>query len=207
MNDFAGMAQKFDARNGGIVEFGDDSRLFIEFYSRAVPDEVASREASRPISRQMDYIRIRQPGERDEIDRPAHNGDQRRFARHWAAYQDGRQAVPDGTPLALLFPNHPEIVENLKYFKVFVAEQLANFNDTQIQNIGMGGRAWQQKAAEFLMLADSGKGLEALSARLDQMEQAAKAKDDKIAALEAALAEKSEERRGSGRPPKAAAAA
>ena len=63
----------------------------------------------RPVSRQMDYIRMRQPGERDEIMRPAHDGDRRRFARHWAAYQDGRQALPDGTPLVTLFSNNPEL--------------------------------------------------------------------------------------------------
>ncbi len=196
MNDFANMSQKFDAKNGGIVEFGDDSRLFVEFTSRAVPDEIASRDAGRPVSRQVDYIRIRQPGERDEIMRPAHDGDRRRFARHWAAYQDGRQALPDGTPLVTLFPNNPEIVENLKYDKIFVVEQLAALTDTQIQNIGMGARAWQQKAAEFLMVADNGKGFHVLQQQLDQLSKQVTALTDKNQALEAALTEATEKKRG-----------
>ncbi len=196
MNDFASMGQKFDAKNGGIVEFGDDSRLFVEFTNRAVPDEIASRDAGRPISRQVDYIRIRQPGERDEIMRPAHDGDRRRFARHWAAYQDGRQEAPDGAPLSLLFPNNPEIIENLKYFKVLVVEQLAALSDTQIQNLGMGARAWQQKAAEFLMLAENGKGLEALHAKVNQMAGQITALTEKNQALETALTEATEKKRG-----------
>lgn len=196
MNDFANMSQKFDAKNGGIVEFGDDSRLFVEFTSRAVPDEIASREMGRPISRQMDYIRIRQPGERDEIMRPAHDGDRKRFARHWEAYQAGRQEAPDGTPLSILFPNNPEIVENLKYLKVFTVEQLAGLNDTQVQNVGMGARAWQQKAAEFLMLADNGKGLEALTAKVEQMANQITALTEKNTALETALTEATEKKRG-----------
>ncbi len=196
MNDFASMGQKFDAQNGGIVEFGDDSRLFVEFVSRAVPDEVASREMGRPISRQMDYIRIRQPGERDEIFQPANDGHRRRFARHWAAYQEGRQEIPEGTPLSILFPNNPEIVENLKYLKILTAEQLAGLNDTQVQNVGMGARAWQQKAAEFLMVADSGKGLEALNAKMDQMAKQITALTDKNQALETALTEATEKKRG-----------
>ncbi len=124
MSEFGNMEQKFD-RNGGLVTFGEDARLFVEFVSRSVPDEVKSRDAGRPVSVQMDYIRIRQPGERDEILRPAHDGDRRRFSRHWAAYQEGRQELPAGTPLAILFPNNPEVVENLKYDKIFVVEQLA----------------------------------------------------------------------------------
>lgn len=196
MNDFANMSQKFDAKNGGIVEFGDDSRLFVEFTLRAVPDEIASREMGRPISRQVDYIRIRQPGERDEIMRPAHDGDRKRFARHWEAYQAGRQEAPDGTPLAILFPNNPEIVENLKYLKIFTAEQLSGLSDTQVQNVGMGARAWQQKAAEFLMLADNGKGLEALHKKVEQMASQITALTEKNTALEAALTEATEKKRG-----------
>lgn len=195
MNDFTQMGQRFDAQNGGIVEFGDDSRLFVEFSSRAVPDETASREAGRPISRQMDYIRIRQPGERDEIMRPAHDMDRRRFARHWQAYQDGRQALPSGTPLATLFPTNPEIIENLKHDKVFVVEQLAGLSDTQIQNIGMGARAWQQKAAEFLMLADNGKGFHVLQQQIEQLSADRAADKERIAALEAALTEATDKKK------------
>lgn len=196
MNDFANMTQRFDAKNGGIVEFGDDSRLFVEFTLRAVPDEIASRDAQRPISRQVDYIRIRQPGERDEIMRPAHDGDRRRFARHWEAYQAGRQEMPDGTPLSILFPNNPEIVENLKYLKVFTVEQLAGLNDTQVQNVGMGARAWQQKAAQFLMLSDDGKGLDVLTSKVDQLTKQVEALLEKNTALETALTEATEKKRG-----------
>jgi hypothetical protein len=196
MNDFTQMGQKFDPQNGGIVEFGDDSRLFVEFQSRAVPDIVASTEAGRPISRQVDYIRIRQPGERDEIMRPAHDGDRRRFRRHWEAYQDGRQAMPDGTPLVLLFPNNPEIIENLKHDKIFVVEQLAALSDTQIQNIGMGARAWQQKAAELLMVSNDGKGFHVLQRQIDQQSAQIAALLEKNTALEAALTEATEKKRG-----------
>lgn len=195
MNDFTNMGQKFDAQNGGIVEFGDDSRLFVEFTSRAVPDPIASTEAGRPVSRQMDYIRIRQPGERDEIMRPAHDGDRRRFRRHWDAFQDGRQALPEGTPLALLFPNNPEIIENLKHDKIFVVEQLAALSDTQIQNIGMGARAWQQKAAEFLMLSDNGKGFHVLQKQINQLTAQGTADKERIAALESALTEATEKKK------------
>lgn len=194
MSDFGNMEQRFDARNGGIVEFGNDARLFVEFYSRSVRDEVASKEKDRPVHVQVDYIRIRQPGERDEINRPAHNGDRQRFARHWQAYQDGRQATPDGTPLAILFPNNPEIVENLKFDKIFVVEQLAELNDTQIGNIGLGGRQFVDRAKAFLKAANSARGFTQLSAKIDQMEADRTADKERIKALEAALTEANKKR-------------
>lgn len=194
MSDFGSMEQHFDARNGGIVEFGNDARLFVEFYSRSVRDEVASKDQNRPVHVTMDYVRIRQPGERDEINRPAHDGDRRRFERHWKAYQEGRQATPDGTPLSILFPNNPEIVENLKYDKIFVVEQLADLNDTQIGNIGLGGRQFVDKAKAFMKAANSGRGFAQLTAKMDQMEAARNADQERIKALEAALAEANKKR-------------
>ena len=194
MSDFGQMEQKFD-RNGGLVEFGDDQRLFVEFVSRSVQDEVQSRDMGRPIFVQVDYVRIRQPGERDEILRPAHRGDQQRFARRWQAYQEGRQELPAGTPLAILFPNNPEIVENLKYDKIFVVETLAGLNDTQIGNIGLGGRQFVDKAKAFLAAASNGKGLQELFAEVDQLAAGLKAKDERIKALEIAL-EASNKKRG-----------
>jgi len=194
MSDFGSMEQHFDARNGGIVEFGNDARLFVEFYSRSVRDEVASKDQGRPVHAQVDYVRIRQPGERDEINRPAHDGDRRRFARHWQAYQEGRQAMPEGTPLSILFPNNPEIVENLKYDKILVVEQLADLNDTQIGNIGLGGRQFVDKAKSYLKAANSGRGFAQLSAKVDQMEAARAADQEKIKALETALSEATRKR-------------
>lgn len=194
MSDFGQMEQKFD-RNGGLVEFGDDARLFVEFVSRSVQDEVQSRDAGRPVFVQVDYVRIRQPGERDEILRPAHRGDQQRFSRRWQAYQEGRQELPAGTPLSILFPNNPEVVENLKYDKIFVVEQLAALNDTQIGNIGLGGRQFVDKAKAFLAAASNGKGLQEMFAEIDQMAANIKALEKKNEALEMAL-EKANKKRG-----------
>jgi hypothetical protein len=196
MSDFAQMEQRFDPKQGGLVEFGNDSRLFVEFYARPVIDPVESTKEGRPVHVQVDYIRIQQPGERDRIDRPAHNGDRARFRNHYAAYQEGRQNIPDGTQLSVLFPNNPEIVENLKVDKIFTVEQLAGLTDTQIQNIGMGARAWQQKAAEFLMVAFEGKGMHAVTKQLEQLTSQIAALTDKNTALEAALEEATKKNRG-----------
>lgn len=195
MSDFGNMSQQFDDHKGGMVEFGNDAKLFVEFSSRSVLDPVASQDAQRPVHKQVDYVRIRQPGERDEIVRPSHIGDQRRFPRHWQAFQEGRQALPEGTPLSILFPNNPEVVENLKYDKIFVVEQLAALNDTQIGNIGLGGRQFVDKAKAFLAASGNGRGLEDLFAEVDRLAASITAKDKRIEALETAL-EKANKKRG-----------
>lgn len=199
----------FDPNKGGMVAFGDDSKLFVTFEKRSVPDPVQSRDAGRPIHVSVAYVRIQQPGERDFTLRPATDMDTRRFRAQWQQYIDGTSQDPNGTPLSVLFTNNPEIVENLKYFKISTVEQLAALNDTQIQNIGIGGRTFFEAATKYLAAAEKGKDYHALAASVEQMQRDREADRVKIAALETALAaaEAEEEApRRRGRPPRVEAA-
>ena len=157
---------------GGDPFNGDDGKQFCEFVTHPVIDEAASKEANRPVYVKVDYVRIKHLGEKDEIFRPAHDGDKRRFKRQWEAYECGEDATPVGTPLSVLFPRNPEIVKNLQFDKIETIEQLAGLTDTQIQNIGIGGRQFTDKAKAFL----------------------ASSTDERIKALEAALSNKETKR-------------
>jgi len=190
MNDFPNMAQRFDP-NGGLVEFGDDSKLWAQFYIRPRYNAVKSQQEGCPVHDPIVHVRIQQPGERDCYDQPATDLDKRRFGRQWTAFVESREDIPEGTPLSMLFPNNPEIVESLKLSKVHTVQSLANLNDTQMQNIGMGGLTFREKARQYLATADKGKEFHELTARLDKAELDRKADKDRIAALEAALAEAS----------------
>lgn len=177
--------------DGAVVEFGDDSKLFKQFYSRTVQDPVASREAGRPIFAQVPYIRIQQRGERDTFDQPANDYYKRRFRKEWEDFQADRDALQSatGTPLAVLFPVNPEIVENLRYLKIFTVEDLAGLNDTQVQNIGMGGMDFRQRAQAFINAADAGKGMHQLQTAIERLETQHNADKERIANLERALTE------------------
>jgi hypothetical protein len=206
--DIPALPAHFDPQRGGNVTFGDDSRLFVKFETKSVLDQVASREQGRPIHVSVPYVHIQQPGERDYTHRPATQEDSMRFRRQWEAYQAGKTEGPEGSPLSLLFPNNPEIVDNLKYFKVSTVEQLAELNDTQIQNLGIGGRQFHEAAKKYLSAADKGKDFHALARKVEQMERDREADQVKIQALETALAETEQEpRRGPGRPRKEVQAA
>jgi len=187
--DIPALPTHFDPNKGGMVEFGDDSKLFVTFSTQSVVNPIKSQEAGRPIHEPVDYVRIQQPGERDFTLRPATQLDTQRFRRQWQMYQDGRAQDPTGTLLSVLFPNNPEIVDNLKFFKISTVEQLAGLNDTQIQNVGLGGRAFHEAAVKYLAAADKGKDYHALAKSVEALQRDMAAKNDKIAALEAALAE------------------
>lgn len=180
----------FDPQHGGLVQFGSDEKLYVKFYRGLIPNAAKSKEAGRPVSDAADFIIIQQPGERDRNDRPATQFDIARFRRQWEAYQQGRGEEESGTPLAILFPNNPEVVDNLRHIKIMTVEVLAALNMTQIQSIGIGGQTFVDAAKAFLAAADKGKDFHALSERLDKLTLTMQEKDARIAALETALAEK-----------------
>jgi hypothetical protein len=208
LNDI--MRGTFDP-NSGLASQGDDSKVFATFYTRSVVDGLASKEAGRQINKDVSYVKIIQPGESrlGTYDQPATEADVQRFPRQWQQYKANQQQTMDGSPLSLLFPDNPAIVDNLKGAGVFTVEQLATMQLGQLQQVGMGGQTFQDRAKAYLAAADKGKDFHTLAARLEQLELSGRAKDDKIAALEAALAQRTEEpaRRGPGRPPKAEQAA
>lgn len=204
--DIPALPAHFDPNKGGMVEFGDDSRLFVKFERRSVLNPVKSREEGRPVHEGVDYVHIQQPGERDCTIRPATEIDTMRFRQQWARYRDGQTQDVEGSPLSVLFPNNPEIVENLKYYRLSTVEQLAALNDTQIQNLGIGGRQFHEAAKKYLAAADKGKDFHALARSVEQMQRDREADQQKITALEQALAKATEDKPRRGRPPNVQAA-
>lgn len=182
----------------GFAAQGDDSKVWAEFRMHPVVDGPASKEAGRTIKRDVPYIKIIQPGESRlaAYDQPATNEDVARFPRQWALFQAGQKQDISGSPLDLLFPESPAIVENLKSVGIRTVEQLAGLPDTGLQNVGMGARQWQEKAKAYLEQATKGQGFHVLAAEIEQMKLRDREKDDRIAALEAALAEATERKKG-----------
>jgi len=200
---------------GGHVDFGSDDKLIVQFMTKAVQNKLASMEAGRPVFENQTFVRVQQPGERDFLERPIQQTDRQRWPRHWAAFEAGNEQMPAGTPIAILFPNDGALVETLRYHKVMTVEQLADLNDTQKQNIGMGALEWTRRAIAFLESASGGKEFQAISdelkhareenAGLRQQMAEMNAKIDAMAARSTTTTEPQAEepvRRGPGRPPK-----
>lgn len=164
-------------QNGQRVQFAD--RAIATFYMYPEIRRKASQEAGRPIYESVPYIKILQPGEKDTRERRVRDEDKFRFPRQWEAFQQQQAQKVDGTPLSVLLPNNPGAIKTLEFMHVTTIEQLADLKDTQLQNIGLGAREWNQMARRYLDTAEKGKNFHEMQSELD----AARAENSRLADL------------------------
>lgn len=141
------------AQGFGMVNLGPtDDQTRVIFYKKAVLNQEKSREAGRPIFDAEIFVRSHQPGEErlQENDRPATDVEKRRWPRQWAAFQQNREFVPDGTMIELLFPDNPQIPAMLRWHGFHTVELLAKATPLAIETIGMGMQDWIAKAKRYL---------------------------------------------------------
>jgi len=163
----------------GVVKYGNDAQTIALFYNRSVHNPVKSRQAGTPIHDDVDYVRIQQPGERlNIVDRPVQQEDKARFPRQWADYTSNREQIPEGTPIDLLFPAHPNVGANMRGLGVYTIEQCAELSGHAMDVIGMGAQEYVNRAKEYLDAAGKGVGLHRLHQELED-------RDSKIRVLEA----------------------
>lgn len=172
-------------REGGMVTMGSDDLLIVRFYKKPIPNALKSKQAGHPVYDAVDYVYIQQPGERDTTDRPVHDGDKMRFARQWAQYERNAEQVPEGTPLSVLFvePNECNIPPYLNGLGIYTVEQLNGLSATGIQNIGLGGQEWVNKAKKYLDYASKGKGYHHLDKKLTEQANTIDVQAQQIEAL------------------------
>lgn len=134
----------------GLPAFQQDRRLHVTFYRKAVKNNFKSEQAGRPIYEERDYIRIFIPGDRNSnLDVPATEHYQQRFAQQWDRYQKGQNQLGMGTPLETWGSLTVSQVAELKAMHVHTVEQLAEMSDAMAQKV-MGNFAIREKARAFL---------------------------------------------------------
>jgi len=136
--------------SGAYVPYGDDRSMAVWFFPKAVQMGAASEEAGRPIFEDRHFVHIQQPGERDFVEREATGSDKMRWPEKWAAYEQQRDQAETGTPLQVLFPAEPSIIETLKLLRVQTVEQLAGLGEPAMARIGMGARGYVERARRFM---------------------------------------------------------
>lgn len=158
--------------NWGIAKFGDDRRAIVFFHKQSVFNEVKSTQNGRRIYDEADFVSIQHPGEREQkIDRPVKQEDKFRWPSQWEAYQKNRAQIVDGTPIDLLFPNHPGIGDNLKSAGVTTIEQLAGLSSTGMSNVGMGSQDYVNYAKQYLDHAQKGVGFHQYQKEMSDKDQ------------------------------------
>lgn len=154
-----------------------DSRLWVQFYTRAVKNEFKTSEAGRPIFDEVAFVKIIVPGDKNLIfDQPAEQVHIHRFPKQWDRYKAGQAQVTEGTPLEAVTWLTVGQVAEFKALNIFTVEQLADVPDQLAQRF-MGAFELRRKAQAFL---EASKGEAATSKLAAELEK----RDAQIAALQ-----------------------
>jgi hypothetical protein len=191
MSDIAMLTGTIDPQSGMVIQ---PDRRMVRFETVQVQNAVKSRESGRPVFEPRTVLFVRHPGERDETSILATEEHQYQFQRQWAAFEAGRKADPEGTPLSVLFPSEPHIVAHLRALHIFTVEMLADCGEEGLRRIGMGSREYQQRAQKFIDAADRAAPMHQVEAQLRQRDEEIAVLKEQVAMLAAAT------KRGRGRP-------
>jgi len=154
----------------GVVQYGGGDRNMVAlFFNKAVHNPAKSTQAGRPVFEDVIYVRIHPPGERlNIVERPANNQDKRRFAQQWMQFQQHAEQMPEGTPIDLLYPDHPSVSAMLRAHGVFTIEQCAGLSGPAIEEIGMGAQRYSNDAAKYLEASNKGVKASQLRRELEE---------------------------------------
>jgi hypothetical protein len=145
---------------------GHEARIFLCFEMHPKKDEEKSTAEGRPVYTDMEYIKIRAPGERDVVHRPVSQSDKQRFAQAYRAWKDGTSdASVTGTPLSEWPGCTRSQVEEMAYFGIRTVEALASVTDGNVKNVGPI-LALRQKAKDYLEAARANAPAEQMRAEL-----------------------------------------
>lgn len=172
--------------NKGLV-MPDMSKTFVFFFSKPKEFPAQSREAGYPVWKDIEYVRVQQPGERDPVELEAHDGHRQRWPAEYERYKQGKAQIPDGTPLSILLPGSDAMVITMRTLGVYTVEQLASISDSAIGNIPFGGEL-KQRAKKYLETMNGSQGFNKMQAEVD----AAKAETNDLKKMIADLKEQME---------------
>jgi hypothetical protein len=148
---------------GGQERYAADSRLYVEFYRKAVHNPFKSAQEGRPIFDEKDFVKIMIPGDKySSVDTQVTTQHQQRFPTQWARYQAGQEQATSGTPLESWPQMTVGMVASLKAVNISTVEQLAELSDANASQI-MGNHDLRRRAKAFLEAAAG----EAVNAKLE----------------------------------------
>lgn len=174
----------YDFQMHSTPKAGDD-KLAIRFFVKPRQDPEASQKEGRPIFKDVEFITIMVPGDRNAAHtRPVRPADQVRFSKqydHWKKTQSND--LLNGTPLDVLGLSLAQ-VEEYRYFGIRTVEQMADLRD-DVTGRMMGAVQLKQKAAAYLDIMKSEAPMKRVTAELET-------RDKEIATLKKAIEDQGE---------------
>ena len=161
------------AGHTGTVEYGGGDRgMICMFYNKSMHNPAKSQETGRPFYEDQVFVRIHPPGERlNIVDRPLKDTDKQRWPVQWAQFQQNKQQVPEGTPIDVLYPEHPSVAAVLRAAAVHTIEQCADLSGPAIDNIGMGAQRYVNDSKKYLEAATKGVGTSRMRHEMDELKR------------------------------------
>ena len=165
-----------------------DSRLNVKFYQKAIQNDFKTALEGRPIMEMRDFIIIEVPGNTlSVIDTFAAQEHKDRFPVQYARYMNEKT---DGDIEGTLLHDWPvlnaAVAAELKHFKFYTVEQIAQASDAQLNTLGMAAGmsplALRDKAKAYL---GSAKDTALVQQQADELSK----RDEIIARMEAQIAE------------------
>lgn len=188
-----------------------EGRLAVRFYKREVENEYMTTKEGRPIKYMADFVRIEVPGDMTTvIDTFVNEEHKKRFPQQWYQFKNEQDESALGDVQGTLLKDWPLLTaaqaSEMRHFKFYTIEQVANASDQQISTlgmlVGMQPFALREKAKAFLAQAKD-------SSVVQQQAEEIKKRDQQIADLQAqmtrlmeAMKKDDEPKRGPGRPKK-----
>lgn len=148
-----------------IATADGDKGIYTEFYMKQVHQTKASEDEGRPIFKEVPYIRLTFPGDKNKIvDRPVdmvgygeRPSDVVRFARQWHAFQAQTEQTVDGWAIE----EWPRITRSqaleFRGVNIHSVEALATVPDGLLDRIGIGAYKLREFARADLAQANDGK--------------------------------------------------
>jgi len=144
----------------GHVSYGEDENLFVTFFKHPRKGVLT------------DYIEIIFPADTRSITRrPVKEQDKGRFSKHWEAYQKGETYKQEGFPLEQWQAMDEGMVREYNHHRIYTVEQLANLNETSLENLGLGARTLHTKAKAFVKANSNSKIAEKLAAQNEELKK------------------------------------
>lgn len=155
--------------------------LAVRFYQREMENEFLTSKEGRPIKYMADFVRIEIPGDMTSIiDTFVNEDHKRRFPLEWAQYLNEKaEGKLEGEVQGTLLRDWPLLTSaqasELRHFKFYTVEQIANASDQQIMQIGMlvgmSPLAFRDKAKAFLANAKDSSLVQAQADELRKRDQ------------------------------------
>jgi len=104
------------------------------------------------------------------IERPKRPEDEKRWPDQWKAFVEGTEAPLNGIPLKEFPMLTPADIATCQRYHVRTVEDLADYPDVQLKNLGSRGTSMKKEAGKFLEYR-KGPDIEALNKRIEELEK------------------------------------